>query len=67
MYSGLQVKYPLFLSDFKETRVFSTDFLNIPKYQISWRSVQWEPSSPMSTDGQTCKANSSFSQLCERT
>ena len=26
MYIGLHVKYPLFLSDFNETRVFSTDY-----------------------------------------
>ena len=26
MYIGLHVKYPLFLSDFNETRNFSTDF-----------------------------------------
>ena len=27
MYSGLHVKYPLFLSDFNKTRIFWTDFL----------------------------------------
>jgi len=26
MYVGLDVKYPLFLSDFNETWIFSTDF-----------------------------------------
>jgi len=26
MYIGLHVKYPLFLSDFNETWIFSTDF-----------------------------------------
>ena len=26
MYIGLHVKYPLFLSDFKETRIFTTFF-----------------------------------------
>jgi len=47
MYSGLHVKYPLFLSDFHETGIFSTDFekhSNIKFHEIlsSWsRVVQW--------------------------
>jgi hypothetical protein len=28
MYIGLHEKYPLFFSDFNETRIFSTDFEN---------------------------------------
>jgi len=37
------------------------------KYQISWKSVQWEPSYSMWTDGRTDRhdeANSLFSQFC---
>ena len=50
MYSGLHVKYPLFLSDFNDAWIFLTDFRKIPKYKISWKSVQWEPSCSMRTD-----------------
>jgi hypothetical protein len=53
MYFGLFVKYPLLLSDFNETLTFSTDFPKIFKYQTSRKSVQWEPSCPMWTDGKT--------------
>jgi hypothetical protein len=34
MYIGRHVKYPLSLSDFKETCNFSADFRKIIKYQI---------------------------------
>jgi hypothetical protein len=35
MYIELDVSVPLFLSDFSETLVFSTDFRKILKYKIS--------------------------------
>jgi hypothetical protein len=31
MYVGLHVKYPLFLSDFNETLIFSAEFRNVDK------------------------------------
>jgi hypothetical protein len=52
MYIGLHVKYPLFLSDCNETLTFSTDFRKILKCQMSLKSLQWETSCSMRTDGQ---------------
>ena len=39
---SLHVKCPLFLSDFHETRIFSTVFRKILKCLFSWKSVQLE-------------------------
>jgi len=49
---GLQVKYPLFLSGFKELE-FLKRFSKYTQYQISRKSVRWEPSCSMRTDGWT--------------
>jgi len=56
-YIGLHVKYPIFMSDFKRTWIFWTDFRKILKYQISWKSVQCGPSCAMGrTDGHTWRS-----------
>jgi len=69
MYISLHVNYPLFLSSFKETLIFQPDFLKIPKYQILWKSIQWELDCSMQADRRMendDEANSRFSQFCER-
>jgi hypothetical protein len=43
-------KAPLFLSDFNQIWIFSTDSQKLLKYQISWLSAQCQPSYTMQTD-----------------
>ena len=69
MYIGTHVKYPLFLSHCNETWIFQAGFRKILKYQISLKSVKWEPSCSMRTDDRTDRhdeANSRFSLFCGR-
>ena len=74
MYIGLHVRYPLFLSDFNETRIFSTVIRKILKHKISRKSVHWEPNSVWvegRTDGRTdgridmTQLRVAFSQFCD--
>jgi hypothetical protein len=60
---GLHEKCPLFLSDFNEAWIFWAVFLKNIQYELSRKSVQWETSCSMQTDGQTWRR---FSQYCER-
>jgi hypothetical protein len=57
MHTGVYAKYPFIWSDFNETWIFSTYFQNIFKYQISWKSVNWEPICFPHADGQTDVTN----------
>ena len=62
------VKYPVFLSDFNENWIFSTDVRKTLKYEISWKSVKWEPNL-FHADGKTDRygeANIRFSQFREK-
>jgi len=50
MYIGLHVKYPVFLSGFDETLLFSADYRKTFIYKMSWKSVQLEPIFSMRMD-----------------
>jgi len=72
MYVGLHVKYR-YSCQISENWIVWADFRKIFKYEISWKSLQWEPSCSMSTDGRTDRqpykhdnANSYYLPLCER-
>jgi hypothetical protein len=60
-------KMPLLFSDFSENWIFLTYYQKMLKYVISWKSVHWEPSCFIQTDGRTdiTKLNSRFSQFWE--
>jgi hypothetical protein len=48
---------------FNETWIFSIDFEKIFQYQIPWKSVQWEPSCFMRTDGQAGRLDEASSRF----
>ena len=65
-YIGLHVKYPLFLSDLNETRIFSKKYVNIKFHENPASRSQGVPC--RQTDGRTDghdEPNGSFSQFCE--
>jgi len=66
-------KISVILISFQLNFIYLTDFWKILKYQISWKSVQWEPRCSVRADRHTERqtdervvTNSSFSQFCER-
>ena len=60
------VRYPLFLSVFRETWIFSTGFRK-KKYQIYWKSVGTELFDADRRMDRHYKANSRFLRCCGRT
>jgi hypothetical protein len=54
---GLHAKYSLLWSGFDRTWTSSIYFIKIFKYQISCKSVQWEPSCSVGTNGRTDRHN----------
>jgi hypothetical protein len=68
MYISIHVKYPLFLSDFNVTWIFSTDYRQILVCQISMK-IRPVGAELFHADGRTDRhdeANSRFSQFRER-
>jgi len=53
MFVGCHAKRLLFLSDFSPHGKVLIDFCKSPKYEISIKSVRWEPLHFMRTDGRT--------------
>jgi len=61
---GPHVKYPLFLSDFNETWILLSDFLQKElKYNIPLKSAQWEPSCSLRMDKRTDRHDEAKSRL----
>jgi hypothetical protein len=54
VYSSSCKGHVVFLFSVNQTRIFFKDFRKkILKYQISWKSVQWEPNCSVRIDGRT--------------
>jgi hypothetical protein len=51
MFIGLHVNCPLFLSDFNEREIFSTDFEKYSNIEFHEKPVKWEPICSIRTEG----------------
>jgi len=60
------VKYPFFVPHFNYTWNFSTDFRQLLKYQILWKSYQWQPICSMRTDGHRDRRTDRFNEANNR-
>lgn len=49
---GIYVKYPLFLSDLMKLGIFPRISIEY-SYEMSWKSVRWDPRYSTPTDGRT--------------
>jgi hypothetical protein len=68
MYIGLHVKCSCSCQILMKLEFSRQYFQKVFKFQISWKSVKWEPRCSMRTDGQTDghdEANSRFTQFFE--
>jgi hypothetical protein len=56
-------KVPVLFPGFNKTWIFSTEFRNILKYQILWKSIQWDSSCSTRTDRWTDKHEADTSRF----
>jgi len=70
MYTGLHVKYPLLLSDFYETSIFSIDFRKVLNIKFHENPSSGNRVPRGGREGRTDRydeVNSRFSQFCQNT
>ena len=63
--AGLHVKCPIVLYDFNQIWISSKDFHKSPQYQVSRKSVRWDPRSCMRTDGRTSRRFSALTDVMQ--